>query len=87
VGGQNEPVGPFRRLLAKAARASATMTELEQRRLLLTSPWEEEFLHWALSDDGPRLHGHFVPQSRRSRSVTASGWCPGLRSERVVGDE
>lgn len=57
------------------------MTELEQRRLLLNSPWEEEFLHWALDDDGPHLHGHFVPRSRRSRSVTSSGWCPGLRSE------
>lgn len=57
------------------------MTELEQRRLLLNRPWEEEFLHWALSEDGPHLHGHFVPQSRRSRNVTSSGWCPGLRRE------
>ena len=63
------------------------MTELEQRRLLLNSPWEEDFLHWALSDDGPRLHGHLVPQSRRSRSVTSSGWCPGLRAERHPGGE
>ncbi|MDT7709420.1 MAG: hypothetical protein QOG20_5027 [Pseudonocardiales bacterium] len=71
----------LRQILAKVSQASAAITEVEQRRLLLNRPSEEEFLHWALDEDGPHLHGRFVPQSRRSRSVTSSGWCPGLRCD------
>ncbi len=74
-------VGVLRHFLARVSQASASISEAEQRRILLNRPWEEEFLHWALDGDGPHLHGRFVPLSRRSRSVTSSGWCPGLRRE------
>ena len=67
------------RLIAEAARVWAEIRELEERRNLLNRPWEEEFLHWAHDEHGWHLHGHKIPPSRsRTRSVTSTGWCPGL---------
>ncbi|NMI01372.1 hypothetical protein [Pseudonocardia acidicola] len=55
------------------------MRELEERRALLDRPWEEDFLHWARGEAGWELHGRIAPPPRwRSRSVTSTGWCPGL---------
>lgn len=51
--------------------------ELEQRRALLTRPWEEQFLHWSRDGNGWSLHGRLVPPAHSPvRSVTPSGWCP-----------
>ncbi|NYH77525.1 hypothetical protein FHR84_000839 [Actinopolyspora biskrensis] len=51
--------------------------ELEERRILLNRPWEENFLHWSHDGGSWRLHGHLVPTTRnRCRSTTRSGWCP-----------
>jgi hypothetical protein len=54
----------------------AETREASERMWLLQQPWQEELLHW--SADG-HLHGERLPASRRSRSTTSSGWCPGLR--------
>jgi hypothetical protein len=52
--------------------------ELWERWLLLSRPWEEEWLHWGADGD---LHGSVAPPERHGRhSVTGSGWCPGLRT-------
>lgn len=66
----------LRRLLAKVRELYEQQSELAERQLLLSRPWEEEFLHWG--QDG-QLHGRFVPPGRRRFSTTRSGWCPGLR--------
>ena len=66
-------------LISRAAQVAAEVKELEERRDLLNRPWEEEFLHWAHDGQGWQLHGHWLPDMRkRSRSVTSTGWCPGL---------
>jgi hypothetical protein len=68
-----------RKLIERIARESAEIRELVERRDLLNRPWEEEFLHWARDERGERLHGHLIPPAqRRARSVTSTGWCPGL---------
>ena len=63
------------RLLTALREIHAETIELGQRQELLNRPWAEEFLHWA--QDGT-LHGHLTPPSHRFRSITRSGWCPGL---------
>jgi hypothetical protein len=76
----------IRRLIEQAARISAEVRELEERRDLLNRPWEEEFLHWARDERGLHLHGHLVPPPKsRTSSVTSTGWCPGL--QRVPGPD
>jgi len=66
-------------LIQRITTVSAEIRELEQRRDLLNRPWEEEFLHWAYDGHEWRLHGHRIPgPGKRGRSVTSSGWCPGL---------
>jgi hypothetical protein len=73
----------LRRLLERLHGFSADLRELEERRVLLDRPWEEDFLHWARDEQGWRLHGHFVaPPRRRSSSVTSQGWCPGTTCTR-----
>jgi hypothetical protein len=60
----------------------AEQRELQQRLALLNRPWEEHYLHWAGTGSECRLHGSIVPPADgRRRSVTAGGWCPGLRRE------
>jgi len=57
----------------------AEIRELDERLYLVNRPWEEEFLHWARDEHGWHLHGHRVPPSNtRIRSITSTGWCPGL---------
>jgi hypothetical protein len=71
----------LRRLGAFLREFDAEVTELHERQRLLNRPWEEEFLHWAYDGEAWHLHGHLTPpDDRRRRSVTSSGWCPGLRS-------
>lgn len=66
-----------------AATVAAEARELEERRDLLNRPWAEEFLHWAYDGQQWRLHGHRMPAvGKRCRSVTSSGWCPGLGHQR-----
>ncbi len=68
----------FRRVAKWLHGFSADLRELEERRVLLDRPWEEDFLHWARDEQGWQLHGHFVPPPlRRASSVTSQGWCPG----------
>ncbi len=76
-------------LLHRAVEVSAEVTELSERRALLDRPWEEEFLHWAYDGHNWILHGHRLPApGKRSRSVTSTGWCPGLaRPPRRDDDE
>lgn len=60
-------------------RVADDVRELGERRVLLDRPWEEEFMHWVHDERGWHLHGHLPPPARRrTRSVTARGWCPGL---------
>lgn len=64
------------RVVAWLRKVNAEITELQQRRRLLSQPWLEEFLHWGL--DGT-LHGVMSPTSSGGpSSVTESGWCPGM---------
>lgn len=57
--------------------------ELEERRMLLNRPWEEDFLHWSHNGKNWHLHGHVVPPAkRRYRSTTRSGWCPAQDNDR-----
>jgi hypothetical protein len=68
-------VGTFLREL------DAEVTELHERQRLYNRPWEEEFLHWAYDGRAWQLHGHLPPpDDGRRRSVTKSGWCPGLHA-------
>jgi hypothetical protein len=70
----------------------ADQAELQERLALLNRPWEEDFVHWAGDPSDPRLHGSVPPPGDgRRRSVTRSGWCPGLareqdRPDRGVGE-
>lgn len=73
------PVGinPLRLILDRATawrQAYGQYVELQERRRLLSQPWQEEFVHFGL--DG-RLHGDRIPGDNRRRSTTRSGWCPG----------
>lgn len=53
------------------------MHELEERRLLLNCPWEEDFLHWIHDGRTWYLHGHLAPPKKGScRSTTRNCWCP-----------
>jgi hypothetical protein len=64
-------------LLARVRAFNADQVELWERWLLASRPWEEEWLHWA--SDGA-LHGSLPPpEAPGRRSITAGGWCPGLR--------
>ncbi|WP_314173144.1 hypothetical protein [Streptomyces winkii] len=59
---------------------NARQVETWERIQLLNSPWEEDFVHWARGEDGWELHGRLPPpRDRHTRSVTRSGWCPGLK--------
>ncbi len=54
--------------------------EIQERLLLTNRPWKEEFIHWAHDGLHWHLHGHLTPpDDGRRRSVTSTGWCPGLR--------
>ncbi len=71
------------RLLESARRHLAEQAEIQERLALLDRPWEETFLHWSGDPTDPRLHGQITPpRDGRRRSVTRSGWCPGLLRER-----
>lgn len=73
---------PLTRIWSAVRRFVAEQTEIQERRLLLNRPWEEEFLHWVGEGDNRRLHGHIPPpEFRQGFSVTRGGWCPGLRRE------
>lgn len=73
------------RLWSRLRAFNAAQTELQERLWLLYRPWEEELLHWGA--DG-RLHGSIQPPSRnRRRSVTGSGWCPGLRDRSWANED
>lgn len=64
-------------LRATLRRSWKQYVALHDRRQLLDRPWLEDVLHW--SSDG-ELHGHLPPSvAEGPRSVTADGWCPGLR--------
>jgi hypothetical protein len=66
------------RLTARLRDFNRAQIELWDRWLLLSRPWEEEWLHWGA--DGA-LHGSLPPPKGHGRhSVTISGWCPGLRT-------
>lgn len=55
----------------------AQLLELEERRMLVEHPWEEEFLHWSLDGGKWCLHGKLIPPQRKAwRSTTCGGWCP-----------
>lgn len=70
------PLGVLGRFLVWLRQINAEITELEQRRRLLSQPWLEDVMHWGL--DG-RLHGTQTPDPGcRRLSVTSNGWCPGL---------
>lgn len=69
----------LRRLVQRLRQGLGDLHEIEERRVLLDRPWEEDFLHWARDEGGWQLHGRFVPPPRRrTSSVTTRGWCPGL---------
>ena len=71
----------LRRLVQRLRQGLGDLHEIEERRVLLDRPWEEDFLHWARDDHGWQLHGRFAPPPwRRTSSVTTQGWCPGLSS-------
>ncbi len=73
----------LRRLGKRLHQFSVDQRELEERRMLLDRPWEEDFLHWARDEHGWHLHGRFVsPPRRRASSVTSQGWCPGTARTR-----
>jgi hypothetical protein len=57
----------------------AAQVELQERALLRSSPWLEDQLHWSFDGEEWHLHGHLAPPDGRVRSVSRSGWCPGLR--------
>jgi hypothetical protein len=74
--------GRVRDLIGRVRTAFCNLKELEQRRLLLDRPWEEDFFHWAA--DGT-LHGERVPPAGGRRySTTSGGWCPGLACTAAV---
>jgi hypothetical protein len=74
---------PLRRLVKRLHEFSEDLRELEERRVLLDRPWEENFLHWARDEHGWQLHGSFLPPPlRRASSVTSQGWCPGTARTR-----
>lgn len=76
-------MGRSARLLSSARRHLAEQAEIQERLALLDRPWEETFLHWSGDPTEPRLHGRIAPpRDGRRRSVTRSGWCPGLLRER-----
>jgi hypothetical protein len=57
----------------------ANQAELQERLALLNCPWEEDFLHWVGEGASRELHGRIPPPpDGRRRSVTRTGWCPGL---------
>jgi hypothetical protein len=66
--------GLVRRAWGAVREFIAVQMELQERMALRNRPWEEEFLHWA----GGELHGWRMPPPGRQRSMTRSGWCPGL---------
>lgn len=71
----------LRQLTTRVQHCFKQLCELEERQDLLLRPWEEEFFHWAQDQHGTaHLHGRVVPPARRRSSVTAAGWCPGLRN-------
>ena len=64
----------------RLAEFHATQVELQERALLRSSPWLEELLHWSFDGEEWHLHGHVAPPpDGRVRSVSGTGWCPGLR--------
>jgi hypothetical protein len=74
--------GRSRRILGSTKNFLADQAELHERMALLNRPWEEQFVHWAGDPSNPRLHGSVPPpRDGRRRSVTRSGWCPGLARE------
>jgi hypothetical protein len=74
--------GRPRRILRSTKQFLAEQAELHERMALLNRPWEEQFVHWAGDPSNPRLHGSVPPpRDGRRRSVTRSGWCPGLARE------
>ena len=69
-----------RHALRRLREAQAQQVELQERVLLRQQPWLEELLHWSYDGERWRLHGsRLPPRDGRRRSVTRSGWCPGLR--------
>src|SRR5699024_1057735 len=62
-------------------RFHADTIELQERFVLINRPWAEEFLHYAHDGQTWQLHGHRIPPDRRIRSVTSTGWCPGLHTD------
>ena len=76
----------LRRIGAFLREFDAEVTELHERQHLLNRPWEEQFLHWAYDGETWHLHGHLTPpDDGRRRSITRSGWCPGLRQGVAAG--
>ena len=66
------------KLTSRLRDFNRAQVELWERWLLLSRPWEEEWLHWGA--DGA-LHGSLPPpKGPGQRSVTGSGWCPALRT-------
>lgn len=69
-----------RHALRRLREAQALQVELQERLMLRQQPWLEELVHWAYDGEEWHLHGHRLPPADgRRRSVTRSGWCPGLR--------
>jgi hypothetical protein len=84
----DETAATSSRLLASARRRLAEQAELHERISLRNRPWEEAFLHWSGDPDNPRLHGRIAPpRDGHRRSVTRSGWCPGLIREPSDGEQ
>ena len=68
-----------RHALSRLRDAQALQVELQERVMLRNQPWLEELLHWSYDGEEWRLHGSRPPPpDGRRRSVTRSGWCPGL---------
>lgn len=76
----------WQRIWRAVRKFNAEQIELHERLLLINRPWEEEYLHWAYDGRQWQLHGYRVPPDGRPRSVTSTGWCPGLHDDRFSID-
>lgn len=78
-----------RKLMQAVWRIVGDVYELEQRRVLIDRPWEEDILHWVREQDGWGLHGHLPPSRARCPCPTSTGWCLGRArqlTQRPVGE-
>ena len=72
----------LRDVLERLRDFHVAQVELHERALLRSSPWLEDFLHWAHDGEEWHLHGRLPPPDGRVRSVSGAGWCPGQVDDR-----